>query len=155
MKYRFFILIMYLLPFTTLSQGITEFILIDSCKKYIPNPRQKEIDKYNDSIEKETLKGNFPKVPLELPIFYVLLPNNKDTLSVNEYFSHFDKTKHKEIKSFRVQVNWDSRICFISTEEIDNEIDKVFWESFWKYIFAKNGFINNIPATLETTFYIE
>ena len=127
----------------------SECFLFDSIM--IPNPRQKEIDSYFAFREKKD--KNLPMFS-ESPIFYALLPNTKDTLTISQYLSHFDITKVQAVGTlFSASVNWDCKICSVTglCTTFRNDSDKDFWMKFWKNVHVKRpARINNIPSEMTT-----
>jgi len=130
-------------------------ILIDSSSKLISNPRDKEINAYLFYRENEAKKGNKLDMFSEPAMFYAILPNTKDTLTISEYLSHFNNIKMQMLNNnFSISVSWDSKIYLveISCTMLEKDSDRTFWISFFKNIRASNAKINNIPSQITTSF---
>ena len=133
----------------------SQCILIDSSSKMTPNPREKDINEYLAFRESEASKGNNLVMYSESAMFYAILPDTKDTLTISQYLSHFDNINMQILNNdFSVSVSWDSKIYFVTVhcEILTKDSDRVFWLNFFSNIRARNAKINNIPSQMTTNF---
>lgn len=133
----------------------SQCILMDSSSKITPNPREKDINEYLAFRENEAKKGNNLVMFSEPAMFYAILPDSKDTLTISQYLSHFDNVNMQTLNNdFSVSVSWDSKIYFVtvSCKILTMDSDRVFWLNFFSNIRARSAKINNIPSQMTTNF---
>jgi hypothetical protein len=158
MNFRIFCFI-FLLAFisTSLYAGMintSQCILFDSSSTIKTNPRQIEIDSCIALWDKAASKENNISLFSDLPIFYAILPETKDTLTISQYIAHFNNLDAQSASAiFLVSVNWDSKIYSVVgyCTALEKDSDKDFWMAFWNNVHVSHpAKINNIPSQIST-----